>query len=177
MLALSVFAPWYGVSVTAIGAAEAQQNLARYVQQYGNADLQAESGSVEAKFASLVGRQVATVSARQTLRFTSWILLALGGIALLASLLRLADMRGLLYATGGQIALLGSLATLVVLFRLLRPPVPSPTLELSLSWGVWVALLGAASVLSGGLIERSAQLERPPRPKYGPGPPLAQMPR
>ena len=172
MLAVSVFLPWYGVSVTASGAAVAQQQLAAVAQQYGNATLQADANTIASEFGALQGRQLATVSARQALKNVSLILLVLAGIALLASLLRLADLRGMLYATGGQIALLGVLAAGVVIFRVLFRPGPGQGLiSLSLSWGIWVALLSSAAVFVGGLMSGSAQTRKRTSPKVGPGPP------
>ena len=172
VLALSVFQPWYGVSITASGAATAKQQLAVVARDYGNANFQAQANGVGARFDSLAGRQLATVSAHQTMKHTSLILLALAGIALLASVLRLADMRGPFSASGGHVALLGSLAVGVVLFRIVRPPDPAVNLvSLSLSWGIWLALLSAAVVVAGGLIAGKARTDWRRRPKVGPGPP------
>ena len=172
MLALSVFQPWYGVSITAAGATTAKQQLAAVAREYGNANFQTKANGVGARFDSLAGVQLATVSAHQTMRRVSTILLALAGIALLASVLRLADMRGALRASGSQVALLGTLAAGVVLFRIVRPPDPAVGLvSLSLSWGIWLALLSAAVVVAGGLIAGSARTDWRRKPKVGPGPP------
>lgn len=172
VLAVSVFQPWYGVSITASGAATAKQQLALIAREYGNATLQAKAHGVGARFDSLAGRQLATVSAHQTMGHVSLILLALAGVALLASVFRLADLRGPLAASGGQVALLGSLAVGTVLFRMIRPPDPAASLlSLSLSWGIWLALLSAAVVVAGGLIAGTARTDWRRRPKVGPGPP------
>jgi hypothetical protein len=102
----------------------------------------------------------------------STILLALAGVALLASLFRLADMRGLLAASGGQVALLGGLAAGLVLFRMVfRPHGGVNFVSLSLSWGIWLALLSAGTVVAGGLIAGTARTHWRRRPKVGPGPP------
>ena len=87
------------------------------------------------------------------LKKDSLILLALAGIALLASLLRLAGMRGLLFATGSQITLLGVLAFADVFFRILWRPGAGGEhfVSLSLHWGIFLALLSAAAI-AGGLI-------------------------
>ncbi len=112
------------------------------------------------------------MSARQSMRHLSTILLALAGVALLASVLRLADMRGALRASGNQVALLGALAAGVVLYRMVLPPDPAVGLvALSLTWGIWLALLSAAVVVAGGLIAGSARTDWRRRPKVGPGPP------
>jgi hypothetical protein len=172
VLAISVFQPWYGVSITASGAANAKQELAAVARDYGNATFQTRVNKLGARFDSLAGRELATVSARQSMKNVSTILLALASIALLASVLRLADMRGMLAASGGQVALLGSLAAGTVLFRMYRPPDPAVNLvSLSPSWGIWLALLSAGGVIVGGLIAGTARTDWRRRPKVGPGPP------
>jgi hypothetical protein len=149
VLAVSMFLPWYSVSITADGAAAAQQQLASVAQQYGNANLQAMAGQVGAGFNSVVGRQVTTVSAHDVLKDLSVILLLLAGVALLVSLLRLADV---LETSGGQIALVGGAAVLCVLFRMISPPgADTDLISLSPSWGSWLALVAAAALVVGGL--------------------------
>jgi hypothetical protein len=158
VLAISVFLPWYGVSITAPGAATAQQELAQVAQQYGNTTFQAGASEVGAEFSSLAGRQLATVSAHEVLKDIGPILLALAGIALLASLLRLAGIQGLLEAGGGQIALVGGVAALFVLYRMLSPPgVQTNVVSLSLGWGSWLALLSAGAIVVGGLLTTSTR--------------------
>jgi hypothetical protein len=166
VLAVSVFLPWYGVGITASGAATAQQQLASVAQQYGNTSFQAGANELGAEFSSLAGQQLATVSAHDVLKHVSWILLALAGVSLLASLLRLAGLSGL-EAGGGQIALAGGLATLFVLYRMLRPPgAQTDLVSLSLSWGIWLALLSAAAIVVGGLLSTSDQSRRQPAGSY-----------
>jgi hypothetical protein len=172
VLAISVFTPWYGVSITATGAATAKQQLNYVAKQYGNATLQARANQIGRQFDSLAGRQLTTASARQTMGRASTIILALAGIALLASLLRLADMRGLLAASGGQVALLGALAAGVVVFRMFSRPDPAANfVSLSLSWGIWLSYVSATVVVAGGLIAGSARTDWRRRKKVGPGPP------
>jgi hypothetical protein len=174
-LAIAVFLPWYGLSITPSGATVAQQQLVAAAEQYGNPTLQSAANRAGQHFDELVGRQIATVSAHQALGHASEILLVLAGVALLASLLRLADMRGLLYATGGQVALLGLLAVGVVGYRILHPPAGAAAglISLSLEWGIWLALLSAGAVLGGALLARSDRARVHTRPKVGPGvPPL-----
>jgi hypothetical protein len=149
VLAVSMFLPWYSVSVTAAGAAAAQQQLSSVAQQYGNSNLQAMANQVGAGFNSVVGRQLTTVSAHEVLKDLSVVLLLLAGVSLLASLLRLADVAE---TSGGQIALLGGAAILCVLFRMLSPPVAHTDLiSLSPSWGSWLALGAATAIVFGGL--------------------------
>jgi len=149
VVAVSTFLPWYTVSITAAGAAAAQQQLTSVAQQYGNANLQTMAGQVGAGFSSVAGRPLTTVSAHEALKYTSVILLLLAGVSLLASLLRLA---GMLEAGGGLIAIVGFVAILCVLLRMLAPPNPETALiSLSLSWGVWLALVGAVAIAVGGV--------------------------
>ena len=169
VLAISVFLPWYGVSITASGAASAQQELTTAAQQYGNASFQSGASALGAQFSSLAGHQLATVSAHDVLKDISKILLVLAGVALLASLLRLAGVSGLLEAGGGQIALAGGMAALFVLYRMVEPPGSQTDLiSLSLGWGVWVALLGAAAIVAGGLLFASAEAQGRRVHSYGP---------
>src|SRR5690349_333235 len=149
VLAVSMFLPWYSVSITPAGAAAAQQRFAMVAQQYGSANLQAMADQIGAQFSSVAGRPLTSVTAHQALKDVSVILLLLAGVALLASLLRLA---GALEVGGGQIALVGFVAALCVLFRMLSPPgPPAELISLSLSWGSWLALCSAAAIIGGGL--------------------------
>jgi hypothetical protein len=167
VLAVSVFLPWYGVSITASGAASAQQELATVAQQYGNASFQTGASAVGAEFGAIAGRQLATVSAHDVLKDLGPLLLLLAALALLASLLRLAGITGL-GAGGGQIALAGGAAALLVLFRMLERPGAQAAglVSLSLAWGVWLALLGAAAIVAGGFVAGSAQTRRRPAHIY-----------
>jgi hypothetical protein len=167
VLAVSVFLPWYGVSITASGAASAQQQLATVAQQYGNTTFQAGASELGAEFSSLAGRQLTTVSAHEALKDISVILLLLAGISLLASLLRLAGIRGLIEAGGGQIAVAGGVAALFVLYRMVTPPgAQTDLVSLSLNWGIWLALLSAAAIVVGGFLSASGRSRRQPAGGY-----------
>jgi hypothetical protein len=173
ILAISVFLPWWSVSLTQTGAYALQQNIQSVAQQYGNTSFQTLVTEHEGDFSALAGRQLATVSAHRILKRGSEILLVLAGLALLASFLRIADMRGIFFATGSQIALLGGLAFAYVFFRILWAPAASTPgyLSLSLSWGILLALVSAAAILGGGLAAGSNRTRRHVAPKQGPGPP------
>jgi hypothetical protein len=152
LLGVSVFLPWYSVSLTASGAASAQQALNSVAQQFGNATFQAQASTVGAGFNAFAGHQVATLSAHQLLKYISVVLLILAAIALLAALLRLAGASEPIQAGGSQIALVGIVATLCVLFRMVERPVPpEDVFSLSLSWGIWLALVSSAAIIVGGL--------------------------
>jgi len=166
VLAISVFMPWYGVTITASGVASAQQELATVAQQYGNPTFQTSANQVGAEFNSLAGRQLTTVTAHQAVKDVSRMLLLLAGLSLLASLLRLAGFSGL-EGGGGSIAVAGSLAVLLVLYRMLSPPGGATDLvSLSLSWGSWLALLSAAAIVAGGILAASTPTRRNPAPSY-----------
>jgi hypothetical protein len=168
VLAVSVFLPWYGVSITASGAASAQQQLATVAQQYGNTTFQAGATQLGAEFSSLAGRQLTTVSAHDALKDISVILLLLAAISFLAALLRLAGIGGLLEAGGGQIALAGGVAALFVLYRMLNPPgAQTELVSLSLSWGIWLALLSTAAIVAGGFLSASNHGRRHATDSYG----------
>jgi hypothetical protein len=168
VLAISVFLPWYGISITASGAASAQQELTSVARQYGNTTLQARASEVGAEFTSLAGRRLTTLSAHQASKNVSRILLLLAGVSLLASLLRLAGIAGPVEAGGGQIALAGGSAAVCVLFRMLTPPGPQTDLvSLSLGWGAWLALLSAAAIVVGGILSGSDRTRRRTTRSYG----------
>jgi hypothetical protein len=158
VLAVSVFLPWYAVSITAAGTASAQQALASAAQQYGNATFQATASEIGAGFSSLAGRELTTLSAHEALKYISALLLLIAGVSLLASLLRLANVSELIEAGGGQIALAGVAAALCVLFRMFaRPAAQTDLISLSLTWGIWLALGGSAAIVVGGLWSASAE--------------------
>lgn len=149
VLAVSMFLPWYAISITPAGAAAAQQQFASAAQQYGNPTLQAMADQIGAGFSAVAGRPLVTLSAHQTLKDLSVVVLLLAGVALLASLLRLAAV---VEIGGDQIALVGFGAALCVLFRMLSPPGSHTGLvSLSLGWGSWVSLLAALAIVGGGL--------------------------
>lgn len=159
VLAVSVFLPWYGVNLTANGTAAFQQEAAKLATQYGNAALQSEVGSLNAKVGTLAGQQVATVSARQAFKYLSVVLLLLAGVAFLLALLRLVGSPGPAMAGEGSLAALGILATLCVLFRIAEPPSTPGGEEyfsLSLHYGAWLALVSSLGLLLGGLWPRGS---------------------
>jgi hypothetical protein len=49
---------------------------------------------------------------------------------------------------------------------LVRPAGQTNLVSLSLSWGVWLALLGAAAIVAGGLLSGSAEQRRRPASSY-----------
>ena len=162
VLGVSMFLPWYSVSITATGAAAAQQQLANVAQQYGNSNMQTLTDQIGAGFSAIAGHPLVTLTAHQALKDISVIVLLLAGVALLASLLRLADV---IEIGGDQIALVGFAAALCVLYRILSPPgTHTDYITLSLSWGSWLALLAAVAIVGGALWTPSAGRSAAPDP-------------
>jgi hypothetical protein len=154
LLAVSVFQPWYALTLTASGASSAQQALNRVAQQFGNAAFQSQATRVGNAFNTFAGQQLATVSAHQLLKYLSVALLILAAAAFIAALSRLG---GASQVGDGQIALLGLAAALCVLFRMLdRPATEEGALTLSLHWGIWLALGSCLAIIVGGLWPHSA---------------------
>ena len=151
LLAVSVFLPWYSLSLTPDGASFAANFTQDFARQYGNESLQRLAAGVHGNLVSLSGQQIAAFSAHQALHDLSVVLLVLAGIALLDSLLTLA--RGSASAAGGTgrlVALAGVIAALCVTYRMAAPPVPAGGLvALSLREGSWLALLGSLMMVLG----------------------------
>jgi hypothetical protein len=159
VLAVSVFLPWYGLSLTASGVQAAQQGLNTTAQQYGNAAFQSEVSGLSASFGSLAGRQLGTVSAHDVLKYLDTVLVILAAIGLVAALLRLVDAARV---APGQIALVGLVASLAVLFRMVDSPAPQEAeFRLSLSWGIWLALAGSVAMIAGDLWLRGSARREP----------------
>jgi hypothetical protein len=150
-LAISVFMPWYGVTLTQNGATSAQQGLETVARQYGNTTLQTDASGVGARFGALAGHQLGTVSAHDILKDLNVVLLLLAGIGLVAALLKLAGAE----IGSGQIALVGLLASLCVAFRMVDTPAPPEgVLALTLAWGIWLALAASAAMIVSDLWPR-----------------------
>jgi hypothetical protein len=155
LLALSVFLPWYAVSWTVNGISSAQQAANNVAQQYGNAAFQDQVRNLGASFGTLAGHQFATLSAHQTLKYISVILLIIAAIAFASGLIRLVSSSGLSLPGGSEVALLGLAATACVLFRMVDRPVPGDDFfSLSLNGGIWLALGSSLAIVAGGLWPR-----------------------
>jgi hypothetical protein len=160
MLAVSVFLPWYAFRLTANGVAMAQQGLNSVAQQFGNSTFRGLVGTLGNSFGALAGHQVGTVSAHQALKVINILLLILAAIAFAVALMRLAhptqsgEGRGLL-------ASVGVAAALLIVFRMVdRPSAPGDFFAVSLSWGIWLALLSAAAIVAGDLWPRRAPTKK-----------------
>lgn len=153
LLALSVFLPWYSVTITASGAAYAQQSLNSVAEQYGNATLQDTANTVGAQFTALAGHQLGTVSAHQVLKTLSVVLLILAALAFLGALVWLAELDAPVEVDGRQIAAVGGLAVLFVLYRMVDHPGPAVAfVSLGLGWGIWLALASSVAIVAGAVI-------------------------
>ena len=153
VLAVSVFLPWYGVSITAEGIALVQRVGNQFASQFGNAQLQNMVGGLHADLGGLAGHQVAAVSAHQALTNVSVVLLIVAAAGILLALSALARAEPLSAGSpGGAIALLGALAVACVLYRMVDPPNSASSLiTLSLREGAWLSLLGSLAMVAGGL--------------------------
>ena len=156
VLAVAVFLPWYGVSFTAAGIAFAQQAGDQAAAQFGNATLQSYMGEYHATLSTLAGHQFTALSAHQALKDLNVVLLLLAGAAIVIALLALAGA-GFSSASApdghrAPLLLLGILAAVCVLFRIVDPPTPEGgVLALSIREGAWLALLGSAAMVAGSL--------------------------
>jgi hypothetical protein len=155
LLAVAVFLPWYGLSFTTSGVAFVQQAGSQFASQYGNAHLQEAAAGLHSNLSSLTGQEFAAVSAHQVLKDISVVLLVIAGLALLDALFPLVRSAGVPDGAGGSLGLLGAVAALCVLYRMLAPPLPDGDLiALSLREGAWLALLGSVMMFSGALWPR-----------------------
>src|ERR1019366_9114565 len=149
VLAVSVFLPWYALSFTPAGVSFAQQLGDQVASQYGNAAMQSLMSGAHAALGGLAGQQFAALSAHQALHDMNVLLLVLAGLAMLDAILPLAR-------SGASIVVLGSVAAICVLYRMVDPPAPAGNLvSLSLREGSWLALLGALAMVLGGLWPRA----------------------
>jgi hypothetical protein len=156
LLAISVFLPWYGVSFTAAGVAAAQQISQQVVSEFGNATLQSYTSGLHSSLAGLAGHEFTALSAHQSLKYLNVVLLVIAGLALLDVMLPLArPLPSIPDGAGGSAVLLGVVAAVGVLFRMVDRPVPvEGLLSLSLREGAWLALLGAITMVLGGMWPR-----------------------
>ncbi len=159
LLAVGVFLPWYGVSLTANGAAEARGLAERAAAEYGNSSLQALVQYNASRVNLLVGHQLGSASGHEALKYMSVVLLVLAALALLDALAGLAGARpgGGPGGAGASLVLVGLVASVLVAYRLISPPGIDhgmSFLSVSLREGGWVTLLGSLLILGGGVWPR-----------------------
>lgn len=166
LLAVSVFLPWYGVSLTGSGIAFVQQLGDQFATQFGNASLQSYIGGIHGSLTALAGQQLGAVSAHQVLKDVNVLLLVLAGLAILDALFPLARAAATVPdGAGGAVVLLGGVACVCVLYRMIYPPTPAGSLiALSLREGPWLALLGSLMMILGGIWPRAISLGSPAEP-------------
>ncbi len=158
VLAVSVFLPWYGVSLTAEGVAYVQQASSQAAAQFGNATLQSNVASAHNLIGGLAGHELFAASAHQVLQNISVLLLVLAGVGVLISLLTLAGAQlGSGDAARGPLALLGAVAVVFVLYRIAVPPALEGQLfDVSRREGAWLSLLGAVAIVAGAMWPRAS---------------------
>jgi hypothetical protein len=155
LLAISVFLPWYGLSFTASGIGFVQQVTDHLASEFGNSSLQAYVGAQHASMSALAGHEFAAVSAHQVLSNLNIVLLALAFLAMLDALIPLAIGGSSPDGAGAAVVLLGLLATVCVVYRMISPPTPAgEVVALSLREGAWLALLGSLAIVAGGVWRR-----------------------
>ena len=164
LLSISVFLPWYGVSLTSSGVALVQQTGDRVAAQFGNAALQSQLPSFHGAVASLAGAQIGSLTGHDAIKGIAIVLLVLAGLGMLDAMLplvRAVPQRGaqagsVPQGAGGAVVLLGLVAAAFVAFKMVMPPSPAgEALALSLREGAWLALLGALMMALGGLWPRT----------------------
>jgi hypothetical protein len=176
VLAVSIFLPWYGLTLTTSGASSAQQNLNSVAQQFGNSAFQGMASNLGNGFSSLIGRQIATVNAHQALKVISVVLLILAGVGILLAIGRLAGSGS--SQPRGVLAAVGLMAAACIVFRMVaRPALDEDFFAISLSWGAWLALASSLAMVVGDLWpSRKTEVDLPPpaspiRPIIPPRPP------
>jgi hypothetical protein len=152
VLAIAVFLPWYGISFTAHGVAAAERFGDQAAAQFGNATLQSYMSEAHAGFAALAGHEFGSLSAHQALSTLNVVILILAGAGIALSLLALSGAFSA-EASRAPLALLGAVAAICVLYRMIDPPSPpGELLALSLREGAWIALIGALAMVGGALM-------------------------
>jgi len=157
VVGVATFQPWYAVSITPAGAVAAQQQITPGAQHV-NPAFQSLVNEIGTPFRAVAGRRVGSLSAHQSMRRMSTLLLVLAGLALAVSLWRLA---GMIEGGGGLVAFAGVVAALCVVYRMVVTPNPAGAyFSLSLSWGSWLAVLGAAAIVLGGTWSPPEEMRR-----------------
>ncbi len=161
LLAVSVFLPWYGLSLTSAGVALAQQAGDQIASQLGGGALQPYAGEMHAGLAGLAGQQLVAVSAHQILKDLNVLLLVLAGLAMVDTLFPLARSASCVPdGAGRSVVLLGGLACACILYRMVVMPTPAGGMvALSLREGAWLALAGSLTMVLGGMWPRRSLLE------------------
>jgi hypothetical protein len=154
-LAIGVFLPWYGVSITQAAIDAANQQLAHLPAQYSGLGAQVSS-IFSQNSGALIGHEVFSVSGHQAFSHMSIVLLVIGVIATLIALFALAQPSPALpQNASGLLVAGGAIAALLVGYRVLSPP-PVGALTLATKPAAWACLLGSAAIVAGALWPRAA---------------------
>jgi hypothetical protein len=160
VLAVAVFLPWYGISLSASAAAAVQQLDAQIAAQLSIAAPGGEPAA-HGVVAGLATHPLASESAHQALSHISVALLVLAGLAIALALLALARAPAAPGFGHGAVAPLGAVAGVLVLYRIVHPPLSEVEgLALSVREGAWLALGGAIAIIAGGMWPGRARAAR-----------------
>ncbi len=160
LLAVAVFLPWYGVSLTPTGISFVQQLGDQFATQYGNASLQSYVGAFHGSLAGLAGQQLGAVSAHQVLKDSNVVLLVLAGLGAARRALSSGPRREL--RCGGS----GWRGGAARRSRLRLCPLPHDRAAdprwgdrcAVVAEGPWLALLGSMMMIVGGVWPRTFSL-------------------
>jgi hypothetical protein len=134
----------YGLSMSALGAAGLA--VAVFLPWYR------VSSIAHASTVSSAQRALTTISAHQALPYMKVFLLVLVGLALLDAVLPLLRNSGPIPGgAGGSVALLGAVAAMCALYRIIDPPALVGGNAVSLLEGPWLALLASLMMMLGGM--------------------------
>lgn len=139
---LSLWQPWYGFQLPA----DMLQRVTAFSSQFGN-------------FGALIRQGAATLAQHGPYQLSGWLVfrgfdvmlcvLAIAGLVLGLQAL-VASERLVLIPEGKGFALLGAVAGALIAYHLVRRPLPGGVLVLER--GAWIALVGAAAMVVGGLL-------------------------
>jgi hypothetical protein len=157
LLLVSVFLPWYAVSLTAPGSTGFLAHL------WGGA----LGGSLPGSHglpAAHAGQHLGGLTALESFAPLSIVLMVLAAMALLDALAPLAQPGSPVPEGAGRAVVpLGLLAAVAVAYRMVSPPTPAGgAVALSLEIGAWLALLGALTMVMGGMWPRTLPAICPP---------------
>jgi hypothetical protein len=150
---ISVYLPWYGVSVTPAAINALQGTLSQIVPGWASSPYVSRFHDAAQ---GLAGRQIASVGLHQVFSHSGTLLAIAGGAATLLAMVSLGyQLSG--PAQVGALRLIGLAATLVVGWRMFAhlPHVSDAFIQVSLQHGAYLGLLGSLAIVAGTVLPRS----------------------